>query len=263
MPLKNKTRLDFAVKIANEAGKRTLEHFTPGIKVERKSDDSPVTIADRDAEEYLRNRINETFPDDAILGEEFGETDGKSGYRWILDPIDGTKSFITGVPLYGTLVGVEHDGVAEIGVIELPALDRRVYAAIGSGAYWQLGSESPKKAQVSNCEQLSDSVYLTSEVKTFATRDAMQAHHELESRCWYGRTWGDCYGYFLVATGQAEIVVDPVMSVWDAAALLPIMVESGGTFTDWTGKATIHSGEGVATNSRLQEEVLSITRRFA
>ena len=209
------TRLEFARQIAREAGKRTLEHFKPDVRVERKADNSPVTIADKDAEKFMRQQIGERFPDDAILGEEFGETAGSSGYRWILDPIDGTKSFITGVPLFGTLIGIEHQGKATIGVIELPALDRRVFAAIGHGAHWQAGNEAPVEARVSNCEQLADGVYLTSEVKTYDERNAMAAHHELENKCWFGRTWGDCYAYFLVATGQAEVVVDPVMSIWD------------------------------------------------
>ncbi|MCA9217199.1 MAG: histidinol-phosphatase [Planctomycetales bacterium] len=256
------SRLEFAKKIAFEAGRRTLDHFSPDIKVERKSDNSPVTIADRDAEQYLRKRIGEEFPDDAILGEEFGEQEGKSGYRWILDPIDGTKSFITGVPLYGTLIAVEQDNEPKIGVIELPALDRRIYAAIGSGAEWQEGYNAPKPARVSETTDLNDCVYLTSEVKTFHQRDAMDAHHELEEACWFGRTWGDCYAYFLVATGQAEIVVDPMMSLWDAAALLPVLVEAGGTFTDWRGRPTIHSGEGVATNGKVLSEVISITGRY-
>lgn len=258
----NESRLEIARHIAREAGKRTLQHFAPGVKVERKADNSPVTIADKDAEEFMRQQIAKEFPDDAILGEEFGESPGTSGYRWILDPIDGTKSFITGVPLYGTLVGVEFKGDATIGVIELPALDRRISAAIGHGAVWQIGDDTPVTAHVSNCDQLSDSVYLTSEVKTFDERSAMEAHHELEAKCWYGRTWGDCYAYFLVAIGQAEFVVDPIMSIWDAAALLPVMVESGGTFTDWKGRPTIESGEGVATNGKLLDQVLETTRRF-
>ncbi len=254
-------RLNLAVEAAREAGEITLKYFRrEDLEVERKGDDSPVTAADRGAEEHLRKRIAEVFPDDGILGEEFPETAGTSGYRWILDPIDGTKSFIHGVPLYGTLIGVEHGGESVLGVILIPPLDECVYAANGRGAWYVRGSADPVPAKVSQCATLGEGLFLTSEVICFDEVDRGQIYKRLESTARLARTWGDCYGYLMVATGRAELMVDPYMNVWDAAALLPIMQEAGGTFTNWQGQATIHSGEGIATNGQILDEVLAITR---
>jgi histidinol-phosphatase len=254
-------RLDLAVEAALEAGRITLEYFRrEDLKVERKDDDSPVTVADRAAEEHLRRRIEAAFPADAILGEELPEKAGTSGYRWILDPIDGTKSFIHGVPLYGTLVGVEHEGQSVLGVILIPALDEYVYAATGRGAWYVRGDATPQRAQVSSCARLNEGLFVTSEVICFDEVERTHAYKQLEATARLARTWGDCYGYLLVATGRAELMIDPYMNVWDAAALLPIIQEAGGSFTDWQGRATIHSGEGIATNGHILEEVLAVTR---
>ena len=255
-------RLDLAVEAARGAGGITLEYFRrEDLEVERKGDDSPVTVADRAAEEHLRRRIGEVFPDDAILGEELPEKAGSSGYRWILDPIDGTKSFIHGVPLYGTLIGVEHQGESVLGVILIPALDEYVYAASGRGAWYVRGNAAPQPAKVSRCPKLAEGLFVTSEVICFDEVERVHVYKQLEATARLARTWGDCYGYLLVATGRAELMVDPYMNVWDAAALLPILQEAGGSFTDWQGRPTIHSGEGIATNGHILEEVLAITRK--
>lgn len=257
-------RLELAVRAAREAGQLTLEFFQrEGLAVERKADNSPVTEADRQAEQLLRRRIRETFADDAILGEEFGEQAGTSGFRWILDPIDGTKSFICGVPLYGTLIGVERGGTSVVGVIYIPALDECVYAAAGSGAWYTRGSAAPRPAHVSARSQLTEAVFLTSQVDSFSSRGAQQVYLQLERAASITRTWGDCYGYLLVATGRADVMLDPLMNVWDAAALQPIMEQAGGTYCDWTGKPTIHTGEGIGCNLLMLEQVLAITRPFA
>jgi len=254
-------RLELAVEAAREAGKITLEHFgRDDLVVERKGDDSPVTVADRRAEEHLRRRITETFPADGILGEEFPECPGTSGFRWILDPIDGTKSFIHGVPLYGTLVGVEHEGQSIAGVILIPPLDQCVYAAQGQGAWYVAGGNPPRPAKVSNCPTLAEGLFLTSEVISFDEIGRREVYDRLQAAARLTRTWGDCYGYLMVATGRADVMVDPVMSLWDAAALQPILEEAGGTFTDWQGRPSIYSGQGIATNGRLLDEVLAITR---
>jgi histidinol phosphatase-like enzyme (inositol monophosphatase family) len=246
---------------AREAGRLTLDYFQrDDLAVERKADASPVTVADRGAEQLLRDRIAVVFPDDAILGEELGERPGTSGFRWILDPIDGTKSFIHGVPLYGTLVGLEHESQPADGIIHIPALDETAYAAIGQGAWYVRGSDGPRPARVSATTKLAESLFVTSEVISFHRRGAQQVYEHLQAECRLTRTWGDCYGYLLVATGRAEVMVDPIMNIWDAAALLPIIQEAGGTYTDWRGAATIHSGEGVATNGLVLDEVLRITR---
>ncbi len=254
-------RLSLARQAAREAGRLTLNYFrSDRFSVERKDDDSPVTIADRQAEKLLREQIEATFPEDAIVGEEYGQREGESGYRWILDPIDGTTAFISGVPLYGTLVGVEYDQRSIAGVIYIPALDECVYAATGRGAWYLHGDKPPQAARVSSCESLSDGLFVTSQVDLFEKRDAWQVFRELQRRAYITRTWGDCYGYLLVATGRAEVMVDPNMRVWDAAALQPILEEAGGSFTDWQGNRTIYHGEGIGTNGRVLEEVLAVTR---
>ena len=254
------TRLAFALDAARDAGRLTLEYFDrPGLQVERKDDASPVTVADREAEGRLRARIAERYPDDSILGEELPQRSGTSAYRWILDPIDGTKSFIHGVPLYATLVALQRDGESVLGVIHLPALEQTVAAAIGQGAWHWQGEAERVPAQVSQTTTLAEGLFLTSEVQSFDDRRARDVYHRLASAARLSRTWGDAYGYLLVATGRADVMVDPAMRLWDAAALLPILREAGGTFTDWQGNVTVDAGEGIATNGRLLDEVLAIT----
>jgi histidinol phosphatase-like enzyme (inositol monophosphatase family) len=254
-------RLELALTAAREAGRITLKFFRrPGLQVERKRDDSPVTQADREAEEHLRRRIAENFPEDAILGEELPDRPGASGFRWILDPIDGTKSFIHGVPLYSTLIGVEHEGQSILGVIVVPAMDEGVYAARGQGAWYFSGGEPPLPARVSSCPKLGEGLFLTSEVGNFEAAGRRDVYDRLQSAARLSRTWGDGYGYMMVATGRAELMVDPIMCVWDAAPMVPILEEAGGKFTDWQGRPTIHSGQGIAANPSILEEALGITR---
>jgi histidinol-phosphatase len=254
-------RLTFALAIAREAGDITLAYFgRDDLAIERKEDDSPVTLADRQAEEHLRKRIAEIFPNDGIFGEECEERSGQSGFRWILDPIDGTKSFIHQVPVYGTLIGLEHEGKSVLGIIRIPALDECVYASDGRGAWHQRGDQPPKPARVSKRQKLAESLFVTSEVLTFDEIGRRDAFDRLQKTARLTRTWGDCYGYLMVATGRADVMVDPVMSLWDAAAMQPILTEAGGTFTDWKGQPTIYSGEGIATNGVLLDEVLGLVR---
>ena len=259
-------RLNFAVEIAREAGEVTLRYFRrQDLVVERKADQSPVTIADRSAEQLLRERIGERFPQDGIIGEEFGTASGTSGYDWALDPIDGTKSFVHGVPLYTTLVAVLRDEKSLVGVIHAPAAGETVYAATGGGC-WYVGEKGakPRPARVSKVSSLAESLLLTTEIRTFAkgrARDAMAVFERLEQAARLTRTWGDGYGYLMVATGRAEVMVDPELDLWDLAALQPVIEEAGGTFTDWQGRATVHSHEAVATNGLVTDEVLAITRQ--
>jgi histidinol phosphatase-like enzyme (inositol monophosphatase family) len=256
-----KTRLELALALAREAGEITLRYFRrDNFRVERKADDSPVTAADREAEQHLRRGIAAAFPDDGILGEEFGEQPGSSGYRWILDPIDGTKSFIYGVPLYGQLVGVERERRSVVGVINIPALDECVYAAAGQGAWYRCGTDAPRKAAVSAVPRLADGLLLTSDLEGYKAVGQPDVLRRLTEAAWITRTWGDCYGYLLVATGRAEAMVDPRMHVWDAAALQPILEEAGGSFTDWQGQASIYTGNAVASNGKVADEVLQVTR---
>ncbi len=258
-------RLELAVAIAREAGEVTLQHFRRhDLQVERKADKTPVTIADRAAEQLLRNRISAQFPDDAIVGEEFGRTDGTSGYLWALDPIDGTKSFVHGVPLYTTLVAVLREERACVGVIHAPAAVETVYASTGGGC-WYVGEKGaqPRPARVSKVPRLAESLLLTTEIRTFSEgrpRDAMDVFQQLERSARLTRTWGDGYGYLMVATGRAEAMIDPELDIWDLAALQPVIEEAGGTFCDWQGRATVHSRDAIATNGLVTDEVLAITR---
>jgi histidinol-phosphatase len=251
-------RLELAGRMARDAGDVTLRYFNhDNFDVETKADASP----DCEAEKCLRRHITAAFPDDGILGEELGEQAGTSGFRWILDPIDGTQSFIHGVPLYGTLIGLEHEGRSVLGVISIPALRECVWGALGHGAWYIRDGQPRGRAKVSSRERLADSLFCTSDFAGYATTGRQAALARLAAAAKRGRTWGDCYGYLLVATGRAEVMVDPVMNIWDAAAIQPIMEEAGGTFTDWQGRSTIHAREGIATNGRLLEEVLAITRQ--
>ncbi len=255
-------RLDLAVDAARKAGNITLEYFrTDDLAVNLKQDNTPVTIADHQAEQYLRDTIASAFADDGILGEELPEKTGTSGFRWILDPIDGTKSFIHGVPLYGTLLGLEYQGQCIMGVIRIPALDECLYAAKGQGAWYFVGHNKPTPARVSQRKPLAKALFVTSEVISFEQTGRRAAYDRLQAATRLTRTWGDCYGYLMVATGRADLMVDPVMAVWDAAALSPILEEAGGTFTDWQGRNTIYSGEGIATNGLILAEVLEIVNK--
>lgn len=242
---------DVAMEAAYLAGKRTLAYFNTGVKPDMKADNTPVTIADREAERILREFILARFPDHAILGEEEGETAGSAPYRWIIDPIDGTKSFVAGVPLYGVLIGVEVNGESSVGVIYLPALDDMVAAATGHGCTW-----NGRPCRVSSVSKLSDALVVTSSIVRCAERS--DAWDRLAAGTRIQRTWGDAFGYAMVATGRAEIMLDPIQSPWDCAPMLPILKEAGGRFSDWRGNATFHNGEAVGTNAALYDEVLGI-----
>jgi histidinol phosphatase-like enzyme (inositol monophosphatase family) len=260
--LEIRERLELARSIAVEAGHATLDFFQrDNLRVERKADRSPVTAADHTAERLMRARISSRFPQDAVLGEEFGETPGTSGYRWVLDPIDGTKTFIAGVPLYTTLVGVLVGQKSAVGVIHAPALDDTAFAALGRGAWYVRGGGEVRPAKVSTVATLADSLFVTTAVASFTefrAVDARDAYFRLQDATALARTWGDAYGYLLVATGRADVMVDPALNLWDAAPIQVILEEAGGTFTDWQGRATIHGDDGVGTNGRLHDEVLRL-----
>lgn len=245
--------LDFAVESAQLAGAFTLGYFNASPSVELKADRSPVTAADRGAEERLRKRIAEHYPDHGVIGEEFGETTGRAPARWILDPIDGTHSFISGVPLYSVLIGFEWQGAVLAGVIHLPALGETVYAARGLGCWW-----NGRRARVSNVATLSDARLLTNTLKGHEHCGTAAAYGRLLHTCGSDRGSYDAYGYALVATGRAEVCIDPVMHLWDNAALRPVVVEAGGSFTDWSGVESHTARQIVATNGLLQAEVVNV-----
>jgi histidinol phosphatase-like enzyme (inositol monophosphatase family) len=242
--------LSVATDAAYLAGRRTLAWFNAEVAVDTKADNTPVTCADREAEQAIRERITRFFPDHSIVGEEAGEQrGGNPGYKWVIDPIDGTKSFIKGVPLYGVLIGVEVRGRASVGVIYLPATDELIAAADGLGCTW-----NGRRARVSDVSRLEDATLNTSSITGSLGRS--DAYEKLIHRVKLNRGWGDCYGYVLVATGRAEIMLDPVIKPWDCAPLPPILREAGGRFTTWAGEETIWGPDGVATNGALHRQVL-------
>jgi len=247
--------LGVAIDAAYRGGKRTLAYFNTDLAIETKADRTPVTLADKESEQIIRERIARSFPEHCILGEEQGEQAGADArYRWIIDPLDGTKSFIHGVPLYGTLIGLEIDGVASVGVVYLPALDQMLYAATGLGCRC-----NGRAVRVSGVDRIEDAtISCTSPLSAIKRSGAFE---RLAGRAKLVRGWGDCYGYYLVATGKIDIMLDPAMNLWDCAPMLPILTEAGGHFNDWTGKPTIHGRDAVATNAALHGQVMEILRR--
>jgi histidinol-phosphatase len=247
---------DFMKETAYLAGKLTLGYFQTGIGIEYKADETPVTIADRRAEELIRNRIEKRYPQHEIVGEELGIKESQdSSHRWFIDPIDGTKSFICGVPLYSVLIGLEIDGVIEAGVAYFPALDEMIAAATGYGCWW-----NGRRAQVSNVWELENAVVIFTSLASFSKYKRAEAWQRIQKACRFSRGNGDAYGYSLVATGRAELMLDPIMSVWDNAPFPVILNEAGGYFGDWQGNETIYEKEGMATSKALLPEVLALIK---
>jgi histidinol-phosphatase len=248
--------LDFAVDAARQAGELTLQHFNSDTPYEMKADNSPVTAADRGAEELLRKRIAQAYPTHTILGEEFGEKAGSEPGRWILDPIDGTFSFICRVPLYSVLVGFEWQGEMLAGVIHAPALNETIYAAKDLGCTWHRPSGEVRAAKVSDVCELSQARLLHPGAKLLHRHHKLEALNRLRDKVYADRGWCDAYAYLLIATGRAEIMLDPILSIWDTAAVLPIVTEAGGTFTDFEGNTTHTAPEAIATNGKLLDAVM-------
>ena len=255
--------LHAAADLARVAGDVALRHFRPGpaggaIAVETKGDGSPVTVADRAAEDAARAWLAERYPADDVLGEEFGRSRRGAGRCWVLDPIDGTKTFVRGVPLWGTLVAcvVQREGqLGEVlaGAAYFPAAGELVAAAPGEGCWW-----NGARARVSTVDQLTRSTICTTDPRFDARPDRRAAWQRLEAAAGLSRSWGDCYGYLLVATGRAEVMVDAIVGDWDTAALLPIVEEAGGRFTSWEGVRTAFGGSAVATNAAVDRSVRQV-----
>ena len=245
--------MEAAEAAARVAGRVALQHYLRGVRVETKGDGTPVSVADRQAEEAVRTWLEARFPADGILGEELGEARPGARRRWLVDPIDGTKTFVRRVPLWGTLVAlVEGDDVLA-GAAFFPAVDELVVAARGGGCLW-----NGEPAHVSEVARLSEATVLATDER-FARNGTQRARwSRLVEEAAQARTWGDCYGYLLVATGRAEVMVDGLMAPWDAAALKPIIEEAGGVFSDWRGRATAFGGDTIATNCALSPAVRTL-----
>jgi len=246
----NGSLLEAVADVAHVAGEVALRSYGKSVTVRTKDDGSLVSDADVAAERAARAWIAERFPDDAILGEELGETigKGKGMRRWIIDPIDGTTSFLRRVPLWGTLIAVAEGETILAGAIHCPAVGEIVCAAVSQGCWW-----NGARARVSDVGNMAQAAVLTSTVRI---GDASRAEgwRALGRSARVVRTWGDCFGYLLVATGRAEVMVDPVLKPWDVAALVPTITEAGGVFTDWSGRTTAFGGSAIATNAALATE---------
>jgi histidinol-phosphatase len=239
-----------AAELARITGMVALKHYKSRLSVELKEDGSPVTVADRAAEAAARAWVSNRFPEDGILGEELGEERPGARRRWVIDPIDGTKSFVRGTPLWGSLVALCEGERVLAGAAYFPAIDELLAAAPGAGCWWN-GS----RCRVSTISTIADATVLTTDERFRERPERHAGWATLSHAASVSRTWGDCFGYLLVATGRAEAMCDPILSPWDAAALQPIIEEAGGVFTDWSGASTAFGGSAIATNALLADEI--------
>ena len=246
--------LEFATQTAYEAGRLTLGYFgTEAARPEFKADETPVTVADREAEKLIRGRIETRYPGHAVLGEEYGETEGAdAGYRWILDPIDGTKSFVRGVPLYGVLIGLEIDG-------RLRSWSRLLPGPRRDGLRRHRRRLLPQRTQGPRITRgLAQGIACFTGAASFAEHGRAAAWERLLSAAGSARGWSDAYGHALVATGRAELMLDPIMNPWDCGPFPPILREAGGYFGDWSGNETVYANEGMSTTNVLLPEVMRL-----
>jgi myo-inositol-1(or 4)-monophosphatase len=265
--------LTFATDLAYRAGRITLGYFNVGVRPDYKADDSPVTAADRAAEEFIRGEIEKHYPTHAILGEEFGEKPSvsalpssdspirlsasksapASAFRWIIDPIDGTKSFLRGVPLYGVLIGLEIDGQIKVGAAYYPGTDEMLCAAEGLGAWW-----NGRRARVSEIASMDRAFACYTNERNMAKQGRGEAWKRINSAAYASRGWSDAYGYLCVATGRAEAMLDPIMNIWDCGPFPVIFKEAGGYFGSWDGREGHTFDEALACNAVIKDEILRL-----
>ncbi len=250
-----RNRYELAVEAAHKAGQLALRYFNGEYTVEWKSDCSPVTVADREAEQLLRQTLLGAFPNDGFLGEEFGDTPGSSGFRWIIDPIDGTRSFVRGIPLWATLVGLEYKGEPIAGIADAAALGHSYRALRGEGAY-----RNDRCIRVSDVAEMSQALVFYSSLSWFIKAGRQETFIELVRRSDRTRGFGDFYGFVLVAQGSGELMVEHGVHAWDVAAIKPIIEEAGGRFSDWNGAPNIHSPDVIVSNGKLHDEALALLR---
>ena len=245
--------MEASLEVARIASLVALRYYKQDLIVEAKGDGSPVTLADQAAEQLAREWIHARFPADGILGEEFGETPGASGRRWLLDPIDGTKSFVRAVPLWGTCVAVCEGDDVLAGAAAYPAVEEFIAAAPGQGC-WHNGT----RCRVSTTDDLAAASVLITDARNFPSPDRRAGWERLSNIAAISRGWGDCYGYLLVATGRADVMVDPILNPWDAPPFLPIIEEAGGVFTGWNGRRDAFAGDAIATNRALADAARTV-----
>lgn len=246
--------LALALELADAADAITLDRFEASdLKVKSKPDMTPVSDADVAVEEVLRERLAEARPGDSIVGEEFGGETVFEGRQWVIDPIDGTKNFVRGVPVWATLISLLVDGQPVLGVVSAPALARRWYAAKGSGAWRTFNKGSLKRLEVSHVGELADASLAMSSLEGWKARGLQENFIALTERTWRLRGYGDFFGYCLVAEGAVDIAAEPEVSVWDLAALSVLVTEAGGTFSSLNGEPGPHGGDAIATNGLLHD----------
>lgn len=248
--------LAVALLAAKRAGRTALRSFGGKLRVERKPDLTPVTAVDRACEEELRRTIRSAFPDDGFVGEEFGLTRAASGNRWILDPIDGTKSFIRGLPFWGTMVAREEEGRLTLGVIYFPALDELLWARRGAGAF-----NGRKRLRVSRVSRLRAATVIHGDVKCFAQTGSLSRLGNIAGRTETLRGYSDCWGYLWLCRGKVEAVIEAQMNPWDVAAPKVIVEEAGGCMTGWRGEDSWRIPNSAATNGSLHPALLRILQR--
>ena len=250
---------DFAVDAARLAGALTLQYFGGVFAIDRKEDASYVTEVDRRAEELLRARLSERCPADGLIGEEFGVAEGESGRNWTVDPIDGTLSFVHGVPLFGVLIGLMVGDEAVLGIVHLPALDETIAAARGQGCDWRRAGRDLGPARVRvETDSLDRALVLATDFARLPDVQTGGAFARLARAAGALRGWGDCYGHVLVATGRADAMIDPRMKPWDSVPLQPIVEEAGGRFTTLAGERVPAGGSAVSTNGRVHATILAL-----
>ena len=253
--------LAVALQIADRCDELTMSRFGAlDLVVESKPDLTPVTDADQATERLIRARLGEVRPDDVVSGEEF-DTTGSGDWRWVLDPIDGTKNFVRGVPVWATLIGLLHGDDAVLGVVSAPALGRRWWGHAGGGAWASALGSTPRRLHVSAVSDLADASLSFSSLDGWATRDRGAALLDLGAKVWRSRGYGDFWSYMLLAEGAVDLAAEPELSLWDIAAVAPIVVEAGGTFTGLNGRPGVHHGNAAASNGTLHAALLEALGR--
>jgi histidinol-phosphatase len=248
--------LRLAHVIADQVDGLTTDRFKAAdLSVDTKPDLTPVTDADLAAEQLVRSQLKRTRPRDAVVGEEMDDT-GHGPRRWVVDPIDGTKNFVRGVPVWATLFALVDEGEPVLGVVSAPALSRRWWAATGSGAWSGRSLSSAKRLQVSQVSRLADASLSYSSLAGWEDQERLRTFLDLTRQCWRTRAYGDFWSYMLVAEGAVDIACEPELSLHDMAALVPIVTEAGGRFTSLDGEPGPWGGNALATNGALHEQAL-------
>jgi myo-inositol-1(or 4)-monophosphatase len=242
---------DFMIELAQKSGDFIRPYFASReVAIDLKEDETPVTIADRGGEELLRERIHRRYPAHGIIGEEFGSENEDAEFVWVLDPVDGTKAFTTAVPLFGTLIALLHNGEPVLGCINQPVLNQLL---VGDNRVTTLNG---RPVRVRPTARFDEATLLVTDVLDVAKYQNGPAFEALARQCRLVRTWGDCYGYFLLATGWADIACDPIMNPWDIAALIPVVRGAGGVISDWQGNEPLNAASTLASTPQLHAKVI-------